>query len=83
MNVKRKRLLITILLILLAYGVLPAWGVSDTDKIKHMTIDGQCVDHVIEFLQSGTTYYLWIIDDLQTEHNAVDIEIDDYGTGMS
>ena len=58
------------------YGVLPAWGVSDTDKIKHMTVDGQSVDHVIEFSQDGQTYYLWIIDDLQTENNAVDIVID-------
>ncbi len=31
------------------YGVLPAWGVSDTDKVKHMTVDGQKVDKVIEF----------------------------------
>ena len=59
-----------------SYGVLPAWGVSDTDQVKNMTVDGQSVDHVIEFSQDGQIYYLWIIDDLQTENNAVDIVID-------
>ena len=58
------------------YGVLPAWGVSDTDQVKNMTVDGQSVDHVIEFTWESDTYYLWIIDDLQTKNNAVDIVID-------
>ena len=58
------------------YGVLPAWGVLDSDQVKNMTIDGQSVDHIIEFTWGGDTYYLWIIDDLQTENNAVDIVID-------
>ena len=58
------------------YGVLPAWGVSDTEEVKNMTVDGQGVDHVIEFTLDGATYYLWIIDDLQTESNAVDVVID-------
>ena len=59
------------------YGVLPAWGVSDTDKVKHMTVDGQKVDKVIEFSYKEETYYLWIIDDLKTENNAVDIKIEE------
>lgn len=59
------------------YGLLPAWGVSDTDQVKYMTVDGQKVDEVIEFSTDGEKYYLWMIDDLQTENNAKDIKIEE------
>lgn len=59
-----------------SYGVLPAWGVFDTDQVKNMTVDGQKVDEIIEFSKEEENYYLWIIDDLQTENNAKDIKID-------
>lgn len=58
------------------YGVLPAWGISDSEKVRDMTVDGQSVDEVVGFSQDGETYYLWIIDDLKTENNAVDIRIE-------
>lgn len=41
-----------------------------------MTVDGQKVDEIIEFSKEEENYYLWIIDDLQTENNAKDIKID-------
>lgn len=58
------------------YGVLPAWGVADTDIVKDMTVDGQPVDEVIEFSQNEKVYYLWMIDDLKTENNAVDVKVE-------
>ena len=57
------------------YGVLPAWGVSDIPEVEKMLVDGQTVDHVVEIPLEETTYYLWIINDLQTENDAKDIVI--------
>ena len=57
------------------YGVLPAWGISDTEQIANMTIDGQKVDQVITFTCNDKSYYLWIIDDLQTKKEITDIII--------
>ena len=58
------------------YTVLPAWGISDTGEVKDVTVDGQGIDEVIPFSHDGTDYYLWIIYDLQTENDAVDIVIE-------
>ena len=58
------------------YTVLPAWGISNTEKVKDVTVDGQEIDEVIAFSHDGTDYYLWIIYDLQTENAAVDIVIE-------
>ena len=57
------------------YRVLSAWGVSDREQIKNITIDGQEIDEVIEFSQAGKTYYLWMINDLKTENDAVNVVI--------
>lgn len=57
------------------YMVLPAWGISDNEKIGDVMIDGQEIDEIISFEQEGKKYYLWIIHDLQTENNAADIKI--------
>lgn len=58
------------------YNVLPAWGVSDREQIKDITIDGQEIDTVIDFSQNGKLYYLWIINDLKTENNAANVIIE-------
>lgn len=57
------------------YMVLPAWGISDNEKIGDVMIDGQEIDEIITFEQEGKKYYLWIIHDLQTENDAADIKI--------
>lgn len=57
------------------YMVLPAWGISDNEKIGDIMVDGQEIDEIITFEQEGKRYYLWIIHDLQTENDAADIKI--------
>ncbi len=57
------------------YMVLPAWGISDNEKIGDVMIDGQEMDEIITFEQEGKKYYLWIIHDLQTKNDAADIKI--------
>ena len=58
------------------YTVLPAWGISDTEEVQNIAVDGQGIDEVIGFSHDGTDYYLWIIYDLQTGNDAVDIVIE-------
>lgn len=57
------------------YMICPAWGVSDREQVRKVTFDGQAVDEVVEFSKGQETYYLWIIDDLKTKNNAVDVMI--------
>lgn len=57
------------------YGVLPAWGVSDDERVKTMTIDGQSADKVIEFTANDKTYYFWFIEDLKTQNDATNMDI--------
>lgn len=57
------------------YGVTPAWGVSTDEQVKNVTIDGQQPDYIAEFFKDGKSYYLWVIDDLKTQKDAVDIVI--------
>lgn len=58
------------------YSVLPAWGISDREQVRNVTFDGQAVDEVIPFSDEQGTYYLWIIHDLQTKNDAVDVVIE-------
>lgn len=58
------------------YGVLPAWGVSDNELCKKMTLDGQKVDEVIEIDVEGKTYYLWYIEDLKTKNDEKNIVVE-------
>ncbi len=57
------------------YGILPAWGLSVSEQVKTMTVDGQSVDKVIEFTTNDKTYYFWFIEDLKTQNEATSIEI--------
>ncbi|MBE5942196.1 MAG: hypothetical protein E7264_06625 [Lachnospiraceae bacterium] len=57
------------------YGVLPAWGLSVSEQVKNMTVDGQSVDKVIEFTANDKTYYFWFIEDLKTQRDAMNMDI--------
>lgn len=55
------------------YNVLPAWGISENADVENMTVDGQKIDQVIPIEMDEKPYYLWIIYDLETEKDAVDV----------
>ncbi len=57
------------------YNVLPAWGVSEQERIREVTFDGQGMDEVIPFTSDGKTWYLWVIDDLKTQKDAREIQL--------
>lgn len=58
------------------YLVLPAWGISDREQIRDITFDSQAVDEVIPFIKGESTYYLWIVHNLKTRNDAVNVVID-------
>lgn len=59
------------------YEVLPAWGISDDVKVENLAAEGQTPDKVYPVQINGKEYYLWIILDLKTSKNAVEIELEE------
>ncbi|MCL2426880.1 MAG: hypothetical protein FWD05_11165 [Oscillospiraceae bacterium] len=43
------------------------WGISRTERVHNLAIEGQPVTEVIEFEHNGQTLYFWYFDDLQTD----------------
>ncbi|MCL2426879.1 MAG: hypothetical protein FWD05_11160 [Oscillospiraceae bacterium] len=47
------------------------WGISRTERVHNLAIEGQPVTEVIEFEHNGQTLFFWYFDDLQTDKSPI------------
>ncbi|MDR2598897.1 MAG: hypothetical protein LBC73_01310 [Oscillospiraceae bacterium] len=45
----------------------PVWGISQTEKVRNLVIEGQPVTEVIEFEYNGKPIFFWYFEDLETD----------------
>ena len=57
------------------------WGVSQTERIRSLRIEGQLVAEVIEIELGGENVYFWYYDDLETDKNPIYAGNPDFNVG--
>ena len=49
----------------------PAWGISQTERVHNLRVDGQEVTEVIELEFNGERIFFWYFEDLKTDRVAI------------